>query len=182
MTAITICNDFWAPQNKVCHCFHCFPIYLPWNDGTGCHDLSFLNAEFQVSFFILLFHLHQEALYYLFTFCHKCSVTCISEVIHISPGNLDSSLCFIQSSILHDVLCIACLKHWNVNWPWDENFISPLPEAHFSNNLFQKQIFQRNTKKCYSKLKPVQIQFHWTLIEIGLRWRSLNVPDKEKSR
>ena len=23
------CNDFGAPQNKVCHCFHCFPIYLP---------------------------------------------------------------------------------------------------------------------------------------------------------
>ena len=23
-----------------------FPIYFPWSDGTGCHDLSFLNAEF----------------------------------------------------------------------------------------------------------------------------------------
>ena len=33
------------PQNKVCHCFHCFPIYLPWSDGTRCHDLRFLNAE-----------------------------------------------------------------------------------------------------------------------------------------
>ena len=32
--------------NKVCHCFHCFPIYLPWSDGTICHDLSFLNVEF----------------------------------------------------------------------------------------------------------------------------------------
>ena len=21
--------DFGAPQNKFCHCFHCFPIYLP---------------------------------------------------------------------------------------------------------------------------------------------------------
>ena len=34
------------PQNKVSHYFHCFPIYLPWCDGTGCHDLSFLNVEF----------------------------------------------------------------------------------------------------------------------------------------
>ena len=25
--------------------FHCFPIYLPWNDRTRCHDLSFLNVE-----------------------------------------------------------------------------------------------------------------------------------------
>ena len=33
------------PKTKVCHCFHCFPIYLPWSDGTGCHDLSFLNVE-----------------------------------------------------------------------------------------------------------------------------------------
>ena len=31
---------------KVCHCVHCFPIYLPWRDGSGCHDLSFLNVEF----------------------------------------------------------------------------------------------------------------------------------------
>ena len=22
---------------KICHCFHHFPIYLLWHDGTGCH-------------------------------------------------------------------------------------------------------------------------------------------------
>ena len=32
-------------KNKVWHCFHCFPIYFPWSDGTGCHDLRFLNVE-----------------------------------------------------------------------------------------------------------------------------------------
>ena len=46
MAAVTICSDFGAPQNKVCYCFHCFPMYLPWSDGTRCHDLSFLNVEF----------------------------------------------------------------------------------------------------------------------------------------
>ena len=30
----------------------------------------------------------------------------ISEVIDISPGHLDSSLCFFQPSVSHDVLCI----------------------------------------------------------------------------
>ena len=44
--AVTICSDFGAQENKVWHCFHCFPIYLPWSDGTRCHDLSFLNVEF----------------------------------------------------------------------------------------------------------------------------------------
>ena len=46
MAAITICRDFGVPKIKVSRCFHCFPIYLPWSDGTGCHDLRFLNAEF----------------------------------------------------------------------------------------------------------------------------------------
>ena len=34
------------PPKKVCHCFHCFPTYLSWSEGTRCHDLSFLNVEF----------------------------------------------------------------------------------------------------------------------------------------
>ena len=29
MAAITICSDFGAPKNKVSHCLHCYPIYLP---------------------------------------------------------------------------------------------------------------------------------------------------------
>ena len=33
------------PQNKVWHCFYCFPIYFSWGDGTRCHDLSFLNVK-----------------------------------------------------------------------------------------------------------------------------------------
>ena len=32
------------PKKIVSHCFHCFSIYLPWSDGTRCHDLSFLNV------------------------------------------------------------------------------------------------------------------------------------------
>ena len=28
MASVTICSDFGAPKNKVCHCFHCFPIDL----------------------------------------------------------------------------------------------------------------------------------------------------------
>ena len=32
-------------KNKIWHCFHYFPIYFPWSDGTRCHDLHFLNVE-----------------------------------------------------------------------------------------------------------------------------------------
>ena len=48
MAAVTICSHFGPPPNKVCHCFHCFPIYLPWSDGTRCPDLGFLNVLSQL--------------------------------------------------------------------------------------------------------------------------------------
>ena len=50
MAAITICSDFGAQKYKVWHCFHCFPIYFPWSDGTRCHDLCFLNVELSANF------------------------------------------------------------------------------------------------------------------------------------
>ena len=80
-----------VPQNEVCHYFYCFPIYLPGSDGTRCHDLGFLNGEFQANFFTLSFHFHQEDLYF-FAFCHKSSVICISQIIDACPTNLDFQL------------------------------------------------------------------------------------------
>ena len=29
VSAITVHSDFGAQENKICHCFHLFPIYLP---------------------------------------------------------------------------------------------------------------------------------------------------------
>ena len=60
MAAVTVHSDFGARENKVCYCFHCFPIYLPWSDGTRPHDLCYFIIEFQANFFTLLFHFHQE--------------------------------------------------------------------------------------------------------------------------
>ena len=34
--AVTICSDFGSQENKVCHCFHCFSMYL--------HEVMELNA------------------------------------------------------------------------------------------------------------------------------------------
>ena len=50
MATVTIYSDFGAPQNKVWHCFHCFPIYFPWGDGTRCHDLRFWMLSFKPTF------------------------------------------------------------------------------------------------------------------------------------
>ena len=38
------------PKKMKCHCFQFFPIYLPWSDGTGCHDLPFWMLSFKPAF------------------------------------------------------------------------------------------------------------------------------------
>ena len=45
MAAVSICSDFGAQENKVCHYFHCSPICLPWSDGSGCHELLDVQAR-----------------------------------------------------------------------------------------------------------------------------------------
>ena len=47
----------------------------------------------------------------LLAFCHKGGVICISEVIDISPSNLDSSLCFFQHSVSHGFALKGGLEH-----------------------------------------------------------------------
>ena len=50
IAAVTVHSDFGAQENKVCHCFLCFPICLPWNDGTRWHDLLFWMLSFKLVF------------------------------------------------------------------------------------------------------------------------------------
>ena len=50
IAAITICSDFGAQKNKVSHCFHCFPVYLPWTDRTGCMILVFWMLSYKPTF------------------------------------------------------------------------------------------------------------------------------------
>ena len=45
LAEVTVCSNFGAQENKICPCFHFSPNYLPWSDGTRCHDLSFLNVS-----------------------------------------------------------------------------------------------------------------------------------------
>ena len=73
MAAVTICSDFGTQWNKVCHRFHCFPIHLPWSDGTGSMIfvfwiLSFMPA-FSLSSFILIKRFFSSSLSAI-TWCH----------------------------------------------------------------------------------------------------------------
>ena len=73
--------------------------------GLDAMIFVFWMLSFESAFSLFSF----KALKFLFTFCHKGGVICISEVTDIFPCNLDSSLCFIQPSILHFIF----LTQWN---------------------------------------------------------------------
>ena len=74
MAAVTICSDFGA-QKIDCHCFYCFPIYLPWSDGAGCHDLSF----FWMLNFKLAFSLSFTFIKRLFSFSSLSAIRVVSS-------------------------------------------------------------------------------------------------------
>ena len=42
-------------KKTACYFFHCFPIYLPWSDGTRCHDISFWMLSFKPAFSLFSF-------------------------------------------------------------------------------------------------------------------------------
>ena len=50
MAAVTVHSDFGGQGNKICHCIHFFPFYLPWSDRTGCHYLIFWMLSFKPAF------------------------------------------------------------------------------------------------------------------------------------
>ena len=66
-------------------------IFIFWMLSLGHHFYSPLSLSFKRQFNSSL---------------SAICIICISEVVDISPRNLDSSLWFIWPGILHDVLCI----------------------------------------------------------------------------
>ena len=55
MVEVTICSDFGAQENKVWHCFHCFPIYFPWVMGPDAMIFVFWMLSFKPTFSLLSF-------------------------------------------------------------------------------------------------------------------------------
>ena len=74
MAAVTICSDLGA-QKIICHCFHCFPIYLPWSDGTRCHDLRFWTLSFKPAFSLSFFTFIKR----LFSSSLLCAIRVVSS-------------------------------------------------------------------------------------------------------
>ena len=78
MAAVTICSDFGAQEDKVCHCFHYFPSCFPWSDGTRCPVLY-------ISTCLLLFGLFIYFVCMFFYILHVSKIIqCLSFFIWLS--------------------------------------------------------------------------------------------------
>ena len=97
MAAVTIHSALESKKIKSVTFPLFFVFAMKWWDWMP-RSSFFLMLHFKPAF-SLLFHPHQEALYFLFTFCLYSGIICISEVVDISLNNIDSSLEFIQSDI-----------------------------------------------------------------------------------
>ena len=77
----------------------------------------FWMLSFQPTF-SLSSHFHQEAFWFLFTFCHKGGVICISEVIDISPGNPDPASASSSPAFLMMYFACKLNKQGDDIQPW----------------------------------------------------------------
>ena len=50
VAAVTLHSDFGAQENKICHCFHFFPIYLPLMMGLDATILVFWMLRFKPAY------------------------------------------------------------------------------------------------------------------------------------
>ena len=103
MAAVTICSDFGAQKNKVCHGF-----------PSICHEVMGLDIMILVSECRVLIQLHSplslssRGSLVLLHFRHKGGVICVSEVIDISPGNLIPACASFSPAFLMMCCCCCC--------------------------------------------------------------------------
>ena len=98
MAPVTVHSDFGAQENKICHCCHFFPFYLHEVMGPDAMVLVFLMLIFKPVFSLSSFTFIETLV--PLCFLPYCGIICVSEVIDISPGNLDSS-CASSSLAFH---------------------------------------------------------------------------------
>ena len=125
MAAVIICSDFGNPPNKKSLTVSIVPPSISHEvRGTGCHDLHFLNVSFKPAFSLSSFTFIKRFFSSSLSAIRLVSYVSKTEVIDISPGNLDSSLCFIQPGILQDVLCNKLSKQGDNIQSWHTPFLT----------------------------------------------------------
>ena len=133
MTTVTIYNDFGSQENKICHCFHCFHIYLPWSDGTRWHDLQSFGivnkTEVDVFLELSCFFDDPTDVGILISGSYAFSKTSLNirkftVCVLLKPGLENFGHYFASvwdkcnCAVVWTFFDIALLWDWNENWPF----------------------------------------------------------------
>ena len=105
-----------AQENKFCHYFHCFSIYLPWSDGIGYCDLSFWILSFKPTFWLLSFTFIERLFSSLLSAIRVVSSACLRWLIFL-PAILIPA-CPSSSPAFHMMYSACKLKKQGDN-TWD---------------------------------------------------------------
>ena len=140
MAAITICSDFGAQEEKVSHCFHCFPIYFPCSDGTRCHDVCFLNVEFKPAFslssFTFIKRLFSSS---LLSAIRVVSSTCLRFLIYIY--HVKRCFMFISKLFMFSDLTFRPLIHFEFIFAYGVRECSIFILLHIAVQFPQSNLF-----------------------------------------
>ena len=128
MAAVTICSDFAAQKYKVCHCFHCFPIYSPLNFlcVTRLLGESYIHPKIRWA--------KREMAFFLFNFlaisCGMCDLASLTRdwthgpcsgmhgILTTGPPEVDIYSfihCIVTEHLLCDMLSVVSdrdMYHW----------------------------------------------------------------------
>ena len=118
------------PKKIKSHYFHCFSIYLPWSDGTICHDLCFWLLSFKPAFSLSSFtfierlfsplcflplgrhHLHIWGCYFSQQSWFQLVIHPAWHfrwcTLHISKGNRVCTCCHFDTCFLFDISVVFC--------------------------------------------------------------------------
>ena len=147
MAAVTIYSDFGAPQNKVSHCFHCFPSICHEMMGPDAIILVFWMLSFKPTFSL-----------FSFTFLKRLFCSSFSPVRVVSPEYL-RLLIFLpeilipscaSSSLAFHVMCSAYKldKQGDNTQPWCTPYLEPCCCSMSSSNRTCSQMCNRHNWDC----------------------------------
>ena len=131
-----------------------------WHEvmGFNANVLIFWMLSFKPAFSLSSFNFIKW-LQFLFAFFHKSDVICISEVIDIFLGNLDSRLCFIQQAFRMIHSAYKLNKQGDNIQPW----CTPLPIWNQSTVLYLVL-----TVASWPAYRFLRRQIRWSVFPISL--------------
>ena len=136
--AVIFHSDFGAQENKIYDCLHFFPFYLPWNDGTRYHDLSFFIVELQSAFSLSSFSLikrlfssHKEYQNGSVKQLNRWDMTHlkINKLVNKFIGTFFNRLFWTQK---------FGLPNFSGLFPLQKSFCQQLPNEHYPSHVFHK--------------------------------------------